>query len=136
MAERQPREEALRRVHGTSALFAALQTRQFQSQLIARFHRPFKLDTFESGQYKDAAAVHPSPCLVRKDRSDLGHGLAYEHSGHHRAARKMSLKKRFVKGNILDPDDLLFPLDFDDAIHKQKGVAMGDIFKNFFDVQH
>ena len=48
----------------------------------------------------------------------------------------MALKKGFIKRDILDPYDFVFAMHFDDTIHKQKRVAMREIFENLFNVEH
>src|SRR5207245_11703963 len=52
------------------------------------------------------------------------HRFDNENARHHRRAGKMSLKKLFVRGDVLDADDPLAGVDFQHAIDQQHRIAM------------
>ena len=45
---------------------------------------------------------------------------------------KVSLKKRLVDGDVLEPDDPLLLLDLEDPIHEQEGITMRQNFHDVF----
>src|SRR5207237_8035044 len=47
-----------------------------------------------------------------------------ENGPHHRRAGKMSLKKLFIRGHVLDADDALARIDFQHAVDEQHRIAM------------
>ena len=54
----------------------------------------------------------------------LRHALDQQYARHDRAAGKMTLKLRFVGGDVLDADAEFVSLRADDPIDQQEGIAM------------
>ncbi len=48
----------------------------------------------------------------------------------------MSLEMRFVDGDVLDADNALQPLHFDNGVDEQKRIAMRQYFLDFVDVEY
>ena len=54
----------------------------------------------------------------------LGHALDDQDPWHDGFSREVSLKITLVDGNILQADDALEPLDFENGIHQQERIAV------------
>ena len=67
--------------------------------------------------------------------SSLRDGFYHQHTRHDRQAGKVSDKKRFIDGYVLDRDDALFALQFDHAIDQQQRIAMRQNLQNIVNVQ-
>lgn len=47
----------------------------------------------------------------------------------------MTLEKRFVDRDIFDADTTLAYFEFQDSVHQQDGIAVGQMLENLFDIE-
>src|SRR6266571_1083034 len=95
----------------------------FEPELIARNHGPPEARIVH-GHKIEQLVLAVRHFLEQQQPAGLRHGFDDEHAGHDRFPRKMPLKMRFVDGPVLDADNPLQRLHFEDRIHHQKWIAM------------
>lgn len=106
----------------------------FQANLVAWFHLPLKAAVVDAGEKSEAAAVFFA--LQEDDGADLGERLDDQHAGHDRVFGEVAGEKRFVGADVFDADGALSFFDFQNAVNKQKRIAVRDDRLDLLDVKH
>jgi glutamate carboxypeptidase len=106
----------------------------FHAQLIPGADRPAEFRALDSGKYHHLVVAvfyfGEQQCATR-----LRDGFHDQDAGHDRKSRKMSYEERLIDGDILDGDDVLFTLQFQDAVNEEKRVTVRQDFEQFVDVE-
>src|SRR5579863_3448838 len=101
----------------------------FDSQLIARNHRPPEPRALNSGKYQQLV-VAIADFFEEQNGAGLRHRLNNQDARHDRISGKVPVEERLVDGDILDGDNALGALDLDYAIEQKHGIAMRQQFQN------
>src|SRR5947209_2017059 len=112
---------------------APTRNRHFHAQLVSGADRLAKLRALDAGEdhHLFAAILNFGE---EESATRLCDGLDDENSRHDRKAGKVSHEKRFIDGDVLDGNDPLAPLQFEDAIDQQQGITVRQDFENVVDV--
>src|SRR5580704_14177674 len=104
------------------------------AKLIAWNHLTSKPGALNSGeQHQFAVAVLDFG--EEQNPTSLGHSLHDEDTWHHREARKVSGKERFVDRDVLDSDNPFPALKIDDPVNEQKRKTVREDAPDVIDVQ-
>ena len=87
----------------------------FQSQLVARTHRPSELRALDAGEDHDLV-VAILDFVQQKRPAGLRDGFDDQHAGHDRQTGKVSGEEWLVDRDIFHRDDALFPLQLQHAV--------------------
>src|SRR6202140_274740 len=105
-----------------------------QAQLVARADRSAKLRPLDPRKHHDlvAAIFH----FGQQQRpAGLRDGFYNQHARHDGQPRKVSHKKWFVDGDILDSNNALPALQIQHTIDQEKGIAVRQNLQNLVDIE-
>lgn len=103
-------------------------------ELIAGNHGLPKFGFFD-GSKQDQLLFPVGQGFQHENTSDLSHRFHYEYARHDRKSRKMTIKKRLICGDILQPDNRVLS-HFQDAIDQQHRVAVRQNLPDILNVHH
>jgi hypothetical protein len=111
-------------LHSPDGGFAA-QNLDGDDHLITRNNRTTQARLINSRQEGHIVfALFGSTFEQSEDRAGLRHRFNGENAWHDRRTRKMSVEERLIDRDVLQRDNSLVGIDFDDTIHQQKRIAM------------
>src|SRR6185503_2941752 len=89
----------------------------------ARYDRPPKTRFFDARK-QDEFLIAILDLTQRQHSADLGQRFDNQHTGHHRRAGKVALKKILVDTHLLDADDSFAGDELYDSIDEEKRIAV------------
>src|SRR5437762_9205081 len=108
---------------------------ELEPYLVSRFYRPAEFHVVQRHEV-DNLALRIFNRSHQQHASDLRHRLDDQHARHDRVAWEMSLEKRLVDGDVLEPYYALFFLDLEDPVHQQERIAVWQHLHDVFDRIH
>src|SRR5690606_1454845 len=108
-----------------------------EDQLIARYYAALEARVVDADEIVDrAVSGFLALALETENAGGLRHGFDDQYTGHYRYGREMAIEIRLVDGDIFNGNDRLRQIQFDNAIDKQKRVAMRQVLANFIHFHH
>src|SRR5690606_24779496 len=106
---------------------------ELEADLVARRHRPAPLHVVECHEI-DRLPLDVLHRFHEQETADLSHRLDDQHARHHRMTRVVTLEEGLVDRDVLETDDALARLEFDDPVDQEHRVPVRQVLHDLLDV--
>src|ERR1700730_800903 len=108
---------------------------RLEHELVAGKYLALESRVIDTGEKDERLVVRPTAQrLIDQNHRYLRQRLNDKHPRHHRVAWKMSLKKRFADGDVLDRFDVLARSALDNLVDEQKRRPMRQVSHDLLDI--
>lgn len=106
----------------------------FNYQLVAGNHLASETDIIQAGKINQISLEPVFISQISQYPPHLSHAFQNQNAGHDRVSGEMALKERLVDADVFQPHGPISQFQLDNSIDQDKGVTMGQKFKNLFNI--